>query len=81
MPYQKISKDIKIAVMLLYEDDVLSKPAICDYLRISLRTFDCVLAIWNATGEVVRETNGVHSRPRTLHQEKAKPAIDGRLGT
>ena len=53
--------------MRLYEDNVLSKPAICDYLRISSRTFDRVLAIWNATGEVVRETNGVHGRPRSLH--------------
>jgi transposase len=68
MPYRKISKDIKIAAMRLYEDNVLSKLAICDYLRISSRTFDRVLAIWNATpGEVVRETNGVHGRPRILH--------------
>jgi hypothetical protein len=35
MPYRKISKDIKIAAMRLYEDDVLSKPAILDYLSIS----------------------------------------------
>ena len=67
MPYRKISKDIKIAAMRLYEDDVLSKPAILDYLRISSRTFDRVLALWNATGEVVKETNGVHGRPRILH--------------
>ena len=67
MPFRKISKDIKIAAMRLYEDDILSKPVILDYLSISSRTFDRVLALWNATGEVVRETNGVRGRPRILH--------------
>ena len=67
MPYRKILKDIKIAAMHLYEDDILSKPAILDYLRISSWTFDCVLALWNATGEVVKETNGVHGRPCIPH--------------
>ena len=53
--------------MRLYEDDVLSKPAILDYLTISSRTFDRILALWNSTGDVVRETNGVRGRPRILH--------------
>jgi hypothetical protein len=35
MPYQKISKDIKIAAMCLYEDGILPKAAIFDYLCIS----------------------------------------------
>jgi transposase len=67
MPYRKISKDIKIAAMRLYEDNILSKPTILDYLSISSRTFDHILSLWNATGEVVKETNGVHGRPRNLH--------------
>ena len=53
--------------MRLYEDDVLSKPVILDYLTISSRTFDRILALWNSTGDVVRETNGVRGRPRILH--------------
>ncbi|KAF8799437.1 hypothetical protein BYT27DRAFT_7236333 [Phlegmacium glaucopus] len=36
-------------------------------LRISSQTFAHVLALWNATGEVVRETNGVCSHPHNLH--------------
>ena len=67
MPYWKISKDIKIAAMRLYKDNILSKPTILDYLSISLRTFDCILALWNATREVVREMNGVRGHPRILH--------------
>jgi len=53
--------------MHLYEDDVLSKPAILDYLSISSWTFDRILALWNATGEVVRETNSVRGHPCVLH--------------
>jgi len=53
--------------MHLYEDDVLSKPAILDYLSISSWTFDRILALWNATREVVRETNGVWGHPCVLH--------------
>ena len=67
MPYWKISKDIKIAAISLYEDDVLPKPAILDYLRISSQTFDRILTLWNATGEVVNQTNGVCGHPRVLH--------------
>jgi transposase len=67
MPFRKVSRDIKIAAMRLYEDDILSKAAILDYLAFSTRTFDRVLALWNATGDVVRHANGVHGRPRLMH--------------
>jgi hypothetical protein len=53
--------------MCLYEDGILPKAAIFDYLCISSWTFDHVLSLWNATGEVVRERNGVHGRPRDLN--------------
>jgi hypothetical protein len=59
MPYQKISKDIKIATMHLYKDNILSKLAILDYLSLSSWTFDYILSLWNATGEVIREMNSV----------------------
>ena len=49
MPFRKISRDIKIAAMRLYEDNVLSKAAILDYLAFSSRTFDRILALWNGT--------------------------------
>jgi transposase len=67
MPFRKISRDIKIAAIRLYEDDILSKAAILDYLAFSTRTFDRILALWNATGDVVRNTNGVRGRPRVMH--------------
>lgn len=67
MPYRKIPRAIKISAIRLYEDDVLPKPMILEYLSLSSRTFDRVLALWNSTGDVVRQTNGVRGRPRLLH--------------
>jgi transposase len=67
MPFRKISRDIKIAAMHLYNDNVLPKAAILDYLGLSSRTFDHVHALWVAAGEVMRQTNGVRGWPRHLH--------------
>jgi len=53
--------------MRLYDDNVLPKGAILDYLGFSSRTFDRVHALWVAAGEVVRRTNGIRGRPRRLH--------------
>jgi hypothetical protein len=53
--------------MRLYEDNILPKLVILEYLGLSSWTFDRVLALWNATGDVVRQTNGVLGRPRLLH--------------
>ncbi|PPR03276.1 hypothetical protein CVT24_012814 [Panaeolus cyanescens] len=67
MPYRKISRDIKIAAMRLYNDNIIPKHDILNYLSLSSRTFDRVHALWVATGDVVRYTNGVRGRPRLLH--------------
>ena len=45
MPFRKISRDIKIAAMRLYDDNILPKASILDYLGISSRTFDRVHAL------------------------------------
>ena len=52
MPFRKISRDIKIAAMGLYDDNILPKGTILDYLCFSSWTFDCVHALWVAAGEV-----------------------------
>ena len=67
MPYRKTPKAIKVSAMRLYEDNILPKPTILAYLGLSSRTFDRVLAIWNSTGDVVKQTNGICGRPRLLH--------------
>jgi len=58
--------------MHLYKDNILSKPVILDYLSISSQTFDHILSLWNATGEVVRETNGIWGCPWNLHFSDVK---------
>ena len=45
--------------MHLYDDNILLKGAILDYLGFSSQTFDHVHALWAAAGEVVCHTNGV----------------------
>ena len=67
MPFRKLSRDVKIAAMRLYDDNVLPKAAILDYLGFSSWTFDRVHALWVAAGEVIRQTNGVRGWPRRLH--------------
>ncbi|PPQ82244.1 hypothetical protein CVT24_012928 [Panaeolus cyanescens] len=67
MPFRKISKDIKLAAIRLYENNILSKAVILDYLNLSSRTFDRIYALWNSTGDVVRVTNGTRGRRRMLH--------------
>ena len=67
MPYRKISRDVKLAAIRLYEGDFLELEDILDCLRLSRRTFYRILDLWRTTGDVVRRTYGIRGRPRILH--------------
>jgi transposase len=67
MPFRKISRDLKLAAVCLYEQDLLPLSDIIDCLKMSERTFYRVLNLWNNTGDVVQHTYGVRGRPRILH--------------
>ena len=67
MPFHKISRDLKIAAVRLYERNLLPLVDILDCLQMSESTFYRVLNLWNNTGNVVRHTFGICSRPRILH--------------
>jgi transposase len=67
MPFRKISKDVKIGAMRMYDADLLPLPTILDFLGFSRRTFFHVRALWIETGDVEQHTNGVKGRPRLLH--------------
>lgn len=69
MPYCKISRDVKLAAMRLYERDLLDLPDILDCLRMSKSTFYRVLDLWVTTGDVVKHTFGLCGRPRLLQFE------------
>ena len=67
MGFRKISCNLKLAAMRMYNQGILPVGAIIDCLQISRRTFYRILDLWITTGDVVRHTNGVRGRPRILH--------------
>jgi transposase len=67
MPYRKISRDIKLAAIRLYERELLSLDDILDCVGFHERTFYRILALWRETGDVVRHNFGAPGRPRILH--------------
>jgi len=67
MPFRKLSRDVKIAAMRMYDADLLPLATILDFLNFSRRTFFRIRALWLETGDVVRHTDGVKGRPRLLH--------------
>lgn len=66
MPFRKISRDLKLAAIRLYEQDLLPLVDILDCLRLSKRTFYRILDLWVRTGDVIPRTFGIRGRPRIL---------------
>jgi transposase len=66
MPYRKISPDVKIAAIRLYERDLLPLEDILDCCRFSRRTFFRILRLWRTTGDVVNHTYGCRGKHRIL---------------
>jgi transposase len=67
MLFRKLSRDLKMAAIRLYEGDVLPLADILNCLGFSERTFYRMLDLWRNTGDVVRHTYGIRGRPRVLH--------------
>ncbi|KAF8833709.1 hypothetical protein BDN67DRAFT_1053636, partial [Paxillus ammoniavirescens] len=65
--YRKISRDVKITAINLYERNLLNLEQILDCVGFSERTFYRILQIWRETGDVVQHTHGTPGRPRLLH--------------
>jgi len=72
MPYRKISRDIKIAAIKLYECELLPLHTILDCLDFSWRTFFRILKLWHETGDVIVHTTGIRGRLRTLDYNDVK---------
>lgn len=64
--YRKISRDVKIAAINLYEHGALSLDEILDCVGFSERTFWRILKLWRETGDVVRHNYGLPGRPRSF---------------
>ena len=67
MMYRKISRDVKIVAMHLYERDLLSLSDILNCVGFSQSTFWCTLKLWREIGDVVKHNYGLPGRPCTLH--------------
>jgi len=67
MPYRKISRDLKLAAIRLYERDLLPLEDILDCVGFSERTFELIQSLWNRTGDVVKHHFGTQGHPRLLH--------------
>src|SRR5882757_11168469 len=69
MPFRKISRDVKLAAVNLYEHEHLSLEQIPDCVGFSERTFWRILKLRKVSGDVVQHTYGVRRPPRILHLE------------
>ena len=65
--YRKISCNVKIAAMHLYERDLLSLSDILDCVGFSQSTFWRTLKLWREIGDVVKHNYSLPGWPRTLH--------------
>ncbi|KAG1725774.1 hypothetical protein EDD22DRAFT_789656 [Suillus occidentalis] len=65
--YRKISRDVKLAAINLYERRHLSLHNILTCVGFSESTFWRVVKLWRETGDVVSSTCSLRGRPRVLH--------------
>jgi transposase len=63
--YHKISRDVKLAAIRLWEGDLLALPDILNCCNFSRATFYRIIKLWQQTGDVVSK-NTSHSRSRCL---------------
>jgi len=69
MGYCKISRDVKIAAIRLYECGLLELDNILDCCGFSHRTWYHVLKLWRETGNVILEAQSLRGRVWTLDRE------------
>ncbi|KAF5370980.1 hypothetical protein D9615_006310 [Tricholomella constricta] len=67
--YRKISRDVKIAAVRLYERNLLSLNDILDSCGFSERTWYRILKLWRNTGDVVPPQSSLRGRVRNLVQD------------
>ncbi|KAF8059283.1 hypothetical protein FPV67DRAFT_1426804 [Lyophyllum atratum] len=70
MSGRRISRDLKIAAMNLYEysqvQSLITLEDICDCVGFSEQTFYRVLNLWRETGDIMKHFFGVRGRPHLL---------------
>jgi transposase len=66
MPFRKISRDVKVAAVNLYERELIPLDDILDCCRLSRSTFFRILRLWRTTGDVIKYPYSNIGRPRVL---------------
>jgi len=69
MVNRRISRDVKVAAMRLYERNLLGLSDILDTCGFSRRTFYRVLKLWRTTGDVVSHPTSIRGQKRLLDRE------------
>jgi transposase len=69
MGYHRISRDVKIAAINLYEQGLLSLDDILNCCGFSERTFYRILKLWKDTGDVIHPLRSLQGRLRTLDHD------------
>lgn len=64
--FRKISRDLKICAIYLFERQLLDLNDILDCVGFSERTFYRILDLWRTTGDVVQNRRRLRGRPRIL---------------
>jgi len=67
MGYRKISPDLKLAAMKMYDKGLMDLDDILDCVGFKERTFYRVLRLYRETGEVAMPKSNLRGRPRKLH--------------
>jgi transposase len=67
--FRKISRDVKIAAIRLYERNLLELDDILDCCGFSERTWYRILRLWRETGDVVNAATSLRGRVRHLHHD------------
>jgi transposase len=69
MGFRKISRDVKVAAIRLYERQLLDLDNILDCCGFSERTFYRILKLWRETGDVINPKRSLRGRLRLLDHD------------
>ncbi|KAF8156685.1 Homeodomain-like protein, partial [Crassisporium funariophilum] len=74
--YQKISRDVKVAAIQLYERGLLALDDILDCCGLLRRTFYRILKLWRHTGNVIAPGTNRRGRPRMLDHDDLQHLLE-----
>ncbi|KAF8153086.1 hypothetical protein B0H34DRAFT_663338 [Crassisporium funariophilum] len=74
--YRKISRDVNVAAIQLYERGLLALDDILDCCGLSRRTFYRILKLWRHTGNVIAPRTNPRGQPRMLDHDNLQHLLE-----